>query len=65
MNESLLTPQQLADRLNVPLSWVYERSRYNALPGMIRLGRYVRFSERAIEQFLAQEAVKSVQPSIE
>ncbi len=39
----LLTPEELADRLNVPLSWVYEQSRQGNIPTH-RLGRYIRFN---------------------
>jgi excisionase family DNA binding protein len=39
----LLTPEDLADRLKVPLSWVYEQSRQGNIPTH-RLGRYLRFS---------------------
>jgi len=38
----LLTPEELADRLQVPLSWVYEQSRQGNIPTH-RLGRYIRF----------------------
>ncbi len=38
----LLTPEELADRLNVPLSWVYEQSRQGNIPTH-RIGRYIRF----------------------
>ena len=40
--EALLTPEELSERLKVPLSWVYERSRLNKIPTH-RIGRYVRF----------------------
>jgi len=38
----LLTPEELADRLQVPRSWVYEQSRQGNIPTH-RLGRYIRF----------------------
>ena len=38
----LLTPEDLADRLKVPLSWVYEQSRQGKIP-TYRIGRYIRF----------------------
>ncbi len=38
----LLTPEELADRLQVPISWVYEQSRLGNIPTH-RLGRYIRF----------------------
>ncbi len=39
----LLTPEELAARLKVPLSWVYEQSRQGNIPTR-RLGRYIRFN---------------------
>jgi hypothetical protein len=45
----ILTPEQLAERLQVAVSWVYEKSRaggnYNGNPlPVLRCGRYLRFS---------------------
>ena len=42
---NILTPTELADRLKVKTSWVYEKTRgrnRDRLP-FVRLGRYVRF----------------------
>jgi excisionase family DNA binding protein len=39
----LLTPDQLAEKLKVPISWIYEQSRQKKIPTH-RLGRYIRFS---------------------
>lgn len=45
----ILTPEQLAERLQVGVNWVYEKSRArgnhnrNPLP-VLRCGRYLRFS---------------------
>jgi len=38
----LLTPEELAGCLQVPISWVYEQSRQGNIPTH-RLGRYIRF----------------------
>jgi len=38
----LLDPDALAQRLQVPVSWVYEQSRLGNIPTH-RLGRYIRF----------------------
>jgi len=38
----LLTPEDLAKKLIVPLSWVYEQSRLGKIPTH-KLGRYIRF----------------------
>ena len=40
--KELLTPEELADGLKVPLSWVYEQSRMGNIPTH-RIGRYLRF----------------------
>ena len=40
--KELLEPEVLAERLKVPVSWVYEQSRQNQIPTH-RIGRYVRF----------------------
>jgi len=39
----LLTPEELADRLKVPLTWIYEQSRQGKIPTH-RVGRYIRFN---------------------
>ena len=39
----LLTSEDLAERLKVPLSWVYEQSRQGKIPTH-RIGRYIRFN---------------------
>ena len=44
---ALLLPEELADRLKVPLSWVYEQSRQGNIPTH-RLGRYIRFDLREV-----------------
>ena len=54
----LLTPQQLADRLQVSKTWVFDQTRErskvrNAHPlPVIRLGKYLRFSWRAVSEWL-------------
>lgn len=48
----LLTAEEVADFLQVPKSWVYEAAREGRIPH-IRLGRYVRFDQADIEQWLS------------
>jgi excisionase family DNA binding protein len=38
----LLTPEELAAKLKVPVSWCYEQSRQGKIPTH-RIGRYIRF----------------------
>jgi excisionase family DNA binding protein len=40
---SLLTPDELATYLNVPKSWLYDRTRDKTIPH-VKIGKYVRFS---------------------
>jgi excisionase family DNA binding protein len=40
--KELLATEELAARLKVPVSWVYEQSRQGGIPTH-RIGRYVRF----------------------
>jgi hypothetical protein len=39
----ILTPEQLATRLQLPLSWVYKKSAASGMP-VLRCGHYLRFS---------------------
>ncbi len=44
--EDILRPEELAQRLKVPLSWVYKKAAKNdskSIP-VLRCGRYLRFS---------------------
>jgi len=60
--ESLLTPEDLAQRLKVPVSWVYEQTRVrtvvrseNAIP-VVPVGRYLRFYWPDICDWLKRQA---------
>jgi len=52
--KELLTPEELAEKLKVPLSWIYEQSRQGNIPTH-RLGRYIRFS---LKEVLTSPALK-------
>ncbi len=45
--DRLLDAEELAKRLKVPVSWVYEQSRQGNIPTH-RLGRYIRFDLREV-----------------
>jgi excisionase family DNA binding protein len=47
----ILTPTELAERLKVPLSWVYKQSAKDAIPVM-RCGTYLRFDWAAVSAWL-------------
>jgi predicted DNA-binding transcriptional regulator AlpA len=48
---SLLNVKQVATKLSVPESWV--RKHGDSLPGVVRLGKYVRWTETELDQFIA------------
>ena len=50
----LLTADQVAERFQVPKSWIYSAARRNELPS-VRLGRYVRFDPRDLEEWGAAQ----------
>lgn len=53
----LLTVEEVADLLRVPLSWVYERTRKHGvdrIPGF-RLGKYWRFREADVLAWLDRQ----------
>ena len=52
VEHKLLTADQIAGILNVPKSWIYERTRQGqgAIP-FIRLGAYVRFNQEEVINF--------------
>jgi len=49
--ERLLVAEDVAALMNVPTSWVYANA--DQIPGVLRLGHYVRFRPATIHQFLA------------
>jgi excisionase family DNA binding protein len=56
---TLLTVEEVAGLLKVPVSWVYERTRQrglNRLPGF-RLGKYWRFREAEVFAWLERQHV--------
>jgi len=54
MNEELLTVGELANLLKVPASWIYQRTRCrkpDRLPHL-KIGKYLRFEEKAVLTWL-------------
>ena len=49
--DRLLDADQVAALLKVPPSWVYANA--DQIPGVLRLGRYIRFRPTVIAQFLS------------
>ncbi len=50
----LLTVEEVAEMWQLPRSWIYERTRRRGLEQLphFKLGKYLRFEEQAVEEFL-------------
>ena len=53
--DRLLEAAQVASLLGVPESWVYANA--DEIPGVLRLGRYIRFRPTIVQQFLGGSEV--------
>ena len=51
MSQNLIGIKEMASMLNVPVSWLYSRTRTNDIP-FYKVGKYVRFDESKIWQWL-------------
>jgi hypothetical protein len=53
-DSSLLTPEDVARKFQVPLTWVYAcvRGRTKNLMPHLKIGRYVRFEEVAVQHYM-------------
>jgi excisionase family DNA binding protein len=57
IRSALLTVEEVAELLRVPVSWVYDRTRsrgVNRIPGF-RLGKYWRFQESEVLAWLERQ----------
>lgn len=57
----LYTVQEAADTLQLPKSWIYERTRKKAIP-FHRLGKYVRFTTDDLAQIIASKSTATAVP---
>jgi excisionase family DNA binding protein len=53
MTTRLLTVDEVAERLGMTKEWVWKQARSGRIPH-VKLGRYRRFREEAIEQWLRE-----------
>ncbi len=52
--EKLVDVREMARILNVPVSWLYERTRLGTIP-CIRIGKYVRFEPMEVLAFFRRQ----------
>ncbi len=57
----LLTVEEVAEMLRVPKSWVYGRTRKRGVERLphLKLGKYLRFEEVAVREFLERQKVSA------
>lgn len=48
----LFTIKEAAEALRIPISWLYERTRRNAIPYR-RIGKYVRFTQDDLKEIIS------------
>jgi excisionase family DNA binding protein len=54
LTDRLLTAGELADRLQVPETWVRAHTRNGHLPA-VRLGRYWRYQLKSVQEYLEKQ----------
>ena len=54
MIQNLISIKEMANRLDVPVSWLYSRTRINEIPHY-KVGKYVRFDESEVWDWLKQQ----------
>ena len=61
--KQLLNVQELADMLNVPVSWIYDRTRSGSTDHIphYKIGKYLRFAEEEVIDYLRFKCVDSPQ----
>ena len=58
--KELLTINELADLLKIPVSWIYSRTRIKSEESIpcVRIGKYVRFDECEVLEWLKSQQQK-------
>jgi len=54
MNQNLIGIKTMAERLDVPVSWLYSRTRTGEIPHY-KLGKYVKFDESEVMEWIRKQ----------
>jgi excisionase family DNA binding protein len=54
MDQNLISIKEMAKKLDVPISWLYSRTRTNDIPHY-KVGKYVRFYESEVWEWLKKQ----------
>jgi len=55
----LIDVRELAQQLNVPVSWLYERTRGREIP-CVRLGKYIRFDLQEVLNYFKEKQTSEI-----
>ena len=61
--QKLLNVHELAERLNVPVSWIYDRTRCGSTDHIphYKVGKYLRFAEEEVIDYLRYKCMNTPQ----
>jgi excisionase family DNA binding protein len=54
MNQNLIGIKEMASKLDVPVSWLYSRTRTNEIPHY-KIGKYVKFDAEKVMQWISEQ----------
>ena len=54
MNQNLIGIKAMAEKLDVPQSWLYSRTRTNEIPHF-KVGKYVKFVESEVMEWIRKQ----------
>jgi excisionase family DNA binding protein len=54
MNQNLIGINEMAEKLSVPTSWIYQRTRTSEIPHY-KIGKYVRFDEELVWKWIKEQ----------
>ena len=54
MNQNLIGIKEMATRLDVPVSWLYSRTRTNEIPHL-KIGKYIKFDAEKVMRWILEQ----------
>ena len=54
MDQNLISIKEMAERLSVPISWLYQRTRTGEIP-FFKIGKYVRFDVGQVMKWVERQ----------
>ena len=54
MNQNLIGIKEMASKLDVPVSWLYSRTRTNEIPHL-KVGKYVKFDAEKVMLWILEQ----------